>query len=151
MFKDQDDLYLGLSQYHVLTRLWLCAFTLSLCASSPVQVQPALWLYSCTKLSHVVYAHHRVHTELLCYLRPRFPLGVRLSIPISRRLGYSYSSRSSITRTRRGSHNPLQRLSQATSVVDVTLRPRSQPWRPHLLTSSVLPSFSGPISSHIHS
>ena len=36
-------LYLGLLQYHIdLTLLWLCAFTLSLQASSWIQVQLAL-------------------------------------------------------------------------------------------------------------
>ena len=84
-----------------------------------VQVPRVLWLYSCTKLSHVVYAH-RLHTSLLCHIRPRIPLGVCLPIPLSRWLGYPCSPRSPVTCPSWGPHHPLQRLSQETSVVDVT-------------------------------
>ena len=106
--------------YHALTHLWLCAFSLwAFVLQELVQVPRILWLYSCTKLSHVVYAHH-LHTSLLCYIQSRIPLGIHLLIPLSRWLGYPRSPRSPVTRSPWGPHHPLQRLSQETSVVDVT-------------------------------
>ena len=73
------------------------------------------------QLSHVVYAHG-LHTLLLRYLRSRIPFGICLPIPLQRRLGYPNPPRSSTSYPHRGSHDPFQRLSQATSVVDITLR-----------------------------
>ena len=73
------------------------------------------------QLSHVVYAHC-LHTSLLRHLWSRIPPGFRLSVSLQWRLGYSNSPGSPTPCPRRGPHYPLQRLSQATSVVDITIK-----------------------------
>ena len=72
-------------------------------------------------LSHVVYAHS-LHTQLLCYLQSRFSPRICLPLPLSQQLGHPNSTRASTTHACQGPHNPLQCLSQATSVEDVTLK-----------------------------
>ena len=104
--------------YHVLTRLWLCAYT----ESSYFKLSPStlcLVTILVYQLSHVVYANG-LHTSLLRHLRSRIPLGICLPVSLQRRLGYPNPPRSSTSCPRRGPHDPFQRLSQATSVVDVT-------------------------------
>ena len=80
--------------------------------------------YLCTIYCHVIYAQwpDRASDTLLRYLRPYLSLGIRLSLPISWRLDPSGPSRSSVTHSHWGSHTTPSRLSQATSVVDVTRR-----------------------------
>ena len=104
--------------------LWLCASTLGLRASRMDPSATHLVIILVYKLSHVVYAHS-LHMKLLHYLWSRIPSWIHLPLPLSQRLGYPSPSRSSTTCVSRGSHDPLQCLSQAMSVVDVTLRPRS--------------------------
>ena len=66
------------------------------------------------------YTHH-LHMQLLCYLWPRFPPWLRVPLPLQWWLGYPDPTRTPVTRSCQGCHNPLQCLSQAMSVVDVTL------------------------------